>query len=467
MRTILISDSTIKQVEMNKAFSLSFKEKLEVCKLLDKLGVDLIELDEIKNPRIDILLVKSVVTAVKNSRLAVPVKLGESAENVVKALEEAKSFRLQVHAPMSSVRMEYIYHKKPVAIKEMVLDTIKSCKEYTDDVEFVAEDATRSDMAFLAEMIEAAIDAGVKTITICDDAGNMFPREFSEFIKNVYENVPKLENISLGVKCSNDLSLADACALSAVCRGATEVKVASYPDTISSLRNVAKIFSAKAELMDVTVAINANRISRTICQIERLCSNDDSVVSVNMVGNDNIEQLINSNDDIDFVSKTIEKMGYDLSEEDLNNVFEGVKEIAKKKEYVSSRELDAIIASEAMQVPSKYKLNDFVVTSGKDKSAMVQIMLEVEGQEKNAVSLGDGPIAAAFHGIEQIADCEFELEDFQIKAVTQGKEAAGEAIVKLRAYGKLYSGRGLSTDIISASIRAFLNALNKAVYEKE
>ncbi|MBQ0042932.1 MAG: hypothetical protein KBS85_06420, partial [Lachnospiraceae bacterium] len=175
MNGIKISDKTVKQLSASKDFSLSFKEKIEVAKLLDKLCVDVIELDEMKNQRVDPLLVKSIVTAVKYSTVAVPVALGTDAAIVANALAEAKKFRLQVAAPASSVRMEYVYHKKPAAILEAVKTTVADCRKYTDDVEFIADDATRSDMSFLSEMINAAIEAGATTVTLCDDAGSMLP----------------------------------------------------------------------------------------------------------------------------------------------------------------------------------------------------------------------------------------------------------------------------------------------------
>ena len=175
---------------------------------------------------------------------------------------------------------------------------------------------------------------------------------------------------------------------------------------------------------------------------------------------------LTAGDDIDQMVKVIRAMGYDLSEEDNAKVFEAFQRIAEKKHFVGSRELEAIIASAALQVPATYRIADYVVTAGGTIGAMANITLEKDGKRLAGVCMGDGPIDAAFLAIEQIIGHHYELDDFQIQAVTEGREAMGSALVKLRSDGKLYSGNGISTDVIGASIRAYISALNKIVYEE-
>jgi 2-isopropylmalate synthase len=199
MRQIVISDATMKQTSDD--LRLTFKEKIELAKILDKLGVDLIELDAIKSLRIDSLLIKSIVSAVSNSRIAVPVELcnDENVEKTWAALKNAKNPRLQVCASTSAVQIEYLFHKKPEAMLDAISQTVAACRKLCSDVEFVAGDATRSDSDFLASAIEAAISSGATTITLCDTAGTMLPSEFVEFIRNQYSAVPKLSDVILGV----------------------------------------------------------------------------------------------------------------------------------------------------------------------------------------------------------------------------------------------------------------------------
>ena len=172
------------------------------------------------------------------------------------------------------------------------------------------------------------------------------------------------------------------------------------------------------------------------------------------------------NDEIGEVIKVVHQLGYDLSDEDNAKVYDEFKRVAAKKHFVGTRELDAIVASTAMQVPSAYKIESYVINSGNVISATANITLEKDGQKLKSVAVGDGPVDAAFLAIEQIIGHHYELDDFQIQTVTEGREAMGSALVKLRAGGKLYSGNGISTDIIGASIRAYISALNKIVYEE-
>ena len=182
---------------------------------------------------------------------------------------------------------------------------------------------------------------------------------------------------------------------------------------------------------------------------------DDGAPTVCLTAGDGVEEVV----------KVVRHLGYDLTEEDNARVYESFQRIAAKKHFVNTRELDAIVASAAMQVPSTYRIINYVITCGNMTSAMASLMLEKDGERQQGVCAGDGPIDAAFLAIEQIIGHHYELADYQIQTVTEGREAMGSALVKLRSNGKLYSGNGISTDVIGASIRAYISALNKIVYE--
>ena len=468
MRFIRISDITMKQNA--EGFSLSFKEKIELAKLLDKLGTSVIELEGIHNARIDSLRIKSIAAAVHDSIVAVPVELNaESVEKVWNALKLAKHPRLQVCAPVSSVQMEYLFHKKPDAMLNAIKETVAACKSLCGDVEFAADDATRSDPAFLAQAIISAMDAGATTVTVCDTAGTMLPEEFSRFVDSVYDAVPALKNVCLGISCSDGLSMADACAIAAVIRGAGEIKSAAYPIGNASLSNVAKIIAAKGSSFDASTGVRVTQLSRTISQIQWMCQTGRSKTSPfdNGVREDETGIYLTAHDDISAVIKAVERLGYDLSPEDNEKVYEAFQAIAAKKEQVSIKELDAIVASAAMQVPPAYVLDTYVINAGNTISSTAHMKLKKNGVAMEGVCVGDGPIDAAFLAIESISGRHYELDDFQIQSVTEGREAMGQTVVKLRSNGKLFSGRGISTDIVGASIRAYLSALNKIVYEED
>ena len=468
MNEIRISDITMKQTGPD--ISLSFKEKIELSKLLDKLGVSVIELEPIRQSKIDSLRVKSVSAAVKESVLAVPVALNaQSVAETWNALKEAKKPRLQVCAPISPVQMEYLFHKKPDAMMSSIRATIEECLKYCADVEFVADDATRSDPAFLYDVISAAIEAGARTVTICDTAGAMLPNEFTAFIRELYAHVPALETVCLGISCSDQLSMADACAIAAVRYGARELKAASYRLDNISLPNVAKALCAKGDVYGVSCSVRTTQMKRITDQISWMCRTGRSKSSPfdNGVREEEEGVYLTAHDDLSAVMKMAAVLGYDLSEEDGVKVHEAVQAIAARKEKIGAKELDAIVASSAMQVPPTYILDSYVVTSGNTISATAHLKMHRQDKILQGVSIGDGPIDAAFLAIEQITGQHYELDDFQIQAVTEGREAMGQTVVKLRSKGKVYSGQGISTDIVGAGIRAYLSALNKIVYEEE
>ena len=468
MNRIRISDVTMKQG--SQEVPLSFKEKIELAKLLDKLCVSVIELEGIRSPKIDALRIKSIASAVGSSILAVPVQLDtQSVTETWNALRGAKHPRLQVCAPVSSVQMEYLYHKKPEAMLTAVCAAVAACKALCPEVEFVADDATRSDPAFLAQILAAVIDSGANVVTVCDTAGTMMPEEFAAFVKGLYEAVPALSKISLGVSCSNGLSMADACVIAAVCQGAGEIKAAAYPVNTASLANVSRIIAARGDSFGASCDLRVTQLNRIVSQITWMCQTGRSKNSPfdNGVREEDTGIYLTAHDDLPAVTKAVEKMGYDLSEEDSARVYEAFRSIAAKKEKVTGRELDAIVASAAMQVPASYVLDTYVITAGNTISATAHLKLRKADASLEGVCIGDGPIDAAFLAIESITGCHYELDDFQIQAVTEGREAMGQTVVKLRHRGKLYSGKGISTDIVGASIQAYINALNKIVYEEE
>ena len=465
MTKIRISDVTMKQ--STDRISLSFREKIELAKLLDKLGCSIIELEGITAPRSDALRIKSIASAVRESVVAVPVTLSkESAEAVWAALKEAKHGRLQVPAATSSVQMEYLYHKKPQTMLTDISETVKACRALCDDVEFIAEDATRADPDFLESAIAAAVQGGATVITLCDTAGTMLPDEFCRFVKEAAKNVP--EGTAVAVSCCDTLSMADACSMAALAAGISEIKASAYPVTTASLGNISRIICARGDSFQASCSTHVTQLSRALGQIAAMCESGRGKYSAfdNGVRSEDSDLYLTAHDDADALNSAVRQLGYDLSQEDEEKVYEAFKAIAEKKDRVSSRELDAIVASAAMQVPPAYQLEIYSIQSGNTVSATAHLRIAKDGKAQEAVSIGDGPIDAAFLAIEQITGRHFELDDFQIQAVTEGREAMGQTVVKLLSGGKLYSGRGISTDIVGASIQAYLSALNKITYEE-
>ena len=469
MTRVRLTDITLRENAKAQENTLSFKEMIEISKILDRLHLDTITLAPIVNVKVDSLLVRTIASAVKNSTLSIPVGFSlESVDDAWNAVCNAVNPRLCVEIPVSIVQMEFVCRQKPADVLNMVSSLVKKSREYCADVEFAALDATRSEMDFLIKTIEAAIESGASTITLCDSAGIMFPHEFSEFIISLYEKVPALKNVNLSVQCSDALHMAAACAVTAVQNGAAEIRVAVTAKEVPAIETAVHIIGSRGDSAGFTCGVKTTELHRLLGQINWITRAERSKTSAFDTGvkiTHSKDIRLDLNDNMSTVCKAVRELGYDISEEDQAKVFETFTNVAEKKS-VGTKELEAIIASVALQVPPTYKLVSFVINSGNIINATANIHFKKDDQDHFGLAVGDGPIDAAFLAIEQITGHHYELDDFQIQAVTEGREAMGSTLVKLRANGKLYSGNGISTDIIGSSIRAYLNALNKIAYEE-
>ena len=458
MKQMKVADATLCRAD--NAFS--FKEKIDIARQLEKLDSDVIELPEIQNARIDTLLIKTISTFVKKSVISVAAGQSvESVENAALALSNAAHPSIRIELPTSPVSMEYVCHKKPDKMIAWIEKIVALAKEKCATVEFCALDATRAESAFLISAIQTAIAAGATEITLCDDAGEMLPDEFAGFVSPIVKTV----NVPVNVRCSNQNSMACANAIMAVRAGATGVKTA-VGDQMVSLEDFSQMVKNCGNRYGFASGIRYTELHRIVKQIGWVLDNAKSAKgSVTSAVIDDEPLHLDQNDDKDTVAASVAKLGYDLSEEDKSRVYDEFLRVAQKKK-VGAKELEAIVASVALQVPPTYELINYVVNSGNIISTSAQITLKKDGEQLTGICIGDGPIDAAFSAIEQIIGYRYELDDFQIQAVTEGTEAMGSALVKLRSEGKLYSGNGISTDIIGAGIRAYINAVNKIVYEE-
>ncbi len=466
MINIKISDVTLREEVKRTDVRFSFKEKIEIAKQLDRLHVDVIETAPISNGKTDILFLHTIAPIVQNSVISCPVGMNDGdIEIAYEAIKGAKKPRLDLMIPVSTVQMEYLCHTKPDKLLEKTKVLVKKAASLCNDVEVSLLDATRAEEAFLYSVIEAAVNEGAKTITLCDSAGAMLPIEFEAFIKRVVENVPSVKEIELSAECSDELNMASATAVSCIGAGVTQIKTDMATKSGPTLSAIAKTFKVKADALGISTAINMTLLENSL---KRISFTGDSAAATKADTPDTYDDdfSITSDDDINTVRLATEKMGYDLNEEDIKRVYDEIAKMNSKKK-IGTREIDAVIASVTMQVAPTYKLKSYVVNSGNIITPTAQVELEYKGETKQGVCIGDGSIDAAFLAIEQITGHHYELDDFQIQAVTEGREAMGTSIVKLRSGGRLYSGKGISTDIISASINAYINALNKICFEED
>lgn len=460
MKNIKITDITL-----CRNTALSFKERIEIARLLERLNVDSIELPVIDNVKSDTLLIRTIASFVKGSTLSVcGGYTTKSVELAVNALNTAKKGEIRIELPMSPVGMEYTLHKKAPQMIELIKTLVALAKEKGKKVQFCAIDATRAEKSFLVDAINTAIESGACSITVCDTAAEMLPDDFAEFITQLIADIPALEKVDLGVCVEDKNGMAAAASVLAVKANANTVKTAISKE-VANLETIATLIKNCGNTCGFECGIKHTETGRIIKQITRITMPSVTAAPSIKGENENVVQL-DANDDREAVAAVVESLGYDLSEEDIAKVYEEFKVIAAKKR-VGAKELDAIVASVALQVPPTYKLVSYVINNGNIISSSAQIRLSKLGEEMEGICIGDGPVDAAFKAVEQIIGRHYELDDFQIQTVTEGRDSMGSAIVRLREGGKLYSGTGISTDILGASIRAYINALNKIVYEEE
>lgn len=456
MKKICISDVTLCKAAENDN-SLTFRQKLNIVSALSGAGINSVELPVLSNSAEAAVVYKTVAESAENVRLS--VNAGTTAEQIkltYECVKSAKSLCMQIVLPVSTVQMEYMYHLKAAKMADKIAELVAEAKKYCDFVEFVALDATRADAEFVKNCCEKAVENGAFAVTLSDNAGVFFPEE----IAGLVEYIKKSVNAEVYVNPSNALNMGAACAVAAVKAGADGIKTAiGYGDSLSAA-DFADIVRQKGEQLGIETSLDITTINNTV-------GNISEATVENHIDAQSTSAVIPSDATLADIAAEVKKLGYELNAEDNGKVYEEFKRVAVKKNGISVRELEAVVASTAMQVPSTYHLINYVVNSGNIINATANVTLEKNGEQFSGVSMGDGPIDAVFHAIEQIIGHHYELDDFQIQAVTKGREAVGSSIIRLRADGKLYSGNGVSTDIIGACVRAYINALNKIVYEEK
>ena len=461
MKKINIADITLKKLSADRAVNLLFREKSAIANCADALGADAVELPAVKSLREDTIIYKTIAQNVQNATLAIPV--GFSQEEVEAAwgcIKDAKKPRLQIELPVSTIQMEYTYHVKQAKMLEQIGVLTKAAKALCQDVEFSALDATRADEDFLIAAAKEAEAGGACMITLCDDAGVSTPAQIGAMVAKVKAGV----QIPVYVQVSNRIHMAVASALRAIEQGADGLKCAMAGENALITGDISDAITACAAQLQSELQLDVTKIHSSVedmlsCIRHETYENEQTVSEKKKI-------LLDSTATVAQATQAAQLLGYDLSDSDIGNVYKALKHVCEKKGAIGAKEFEALIASSAMQAPSTYHFETYTTTSSNVSGAMSKVTLKCKDEIISGVSEGEGPIDSAFRAIEQCIGHHYELDDFQVQSVTEGKEALGSALVRLRNNGKLYSGNGTSTDIVSASIRAYINALNKIVFEE-
>ena len=461
MNKISITDITLKKLLSERDVALLFREKTAIAVCADQIGVDAVELPQVKNVREDTIIYKTIAQKLQKAVLSIPV--GFNVDDVKVAWEcvkDAKKPRLQIEVPVSTVQMEYSYHMKSDKMLLKIAELIKTAKQFCDDVEFSALDATRADKEFLVSAFKEAELSGATLVTICEDAGNSLPEDLASLVEYVKSQI----KIPVFVQVSDRINMGVASAVASLKAGADGLKSAMTGNDVLLTGELSDALNVCSSQIGVQFGLDTTKIHSNIDDMLNVI-NHQSYETEALVS-EKKKILLDSDSTIAQVSQAAQVLGYELSDSDCGNVHKALVQICEKKDAVGAKELEALIAGFAMQAPSTYHLESYATSSSNITSSMSQVTLKCNDELILGVSTGDGPIDSAFRAIEQCVGHHYELDDFQVQSVTEGKEALGSALVRLRNNGKLYSGNGTSTDIVAASIRAYINALNKIVFEE-
>ncbi|MGM0501894.1 MAG: 2-isopropylmalate synthase [Bacillota bacterium] len=494
--SVKIFDTTLRDGEQTPGVSLNVKEKVEIARQLDRLEVDVIEAGFPITSNGDFEAVKKVAEEVNNPIVAGLARANKKdIDRAWEALQPAKRPRIHTFIATSPVHMEYKLQKSPEEVLELAIEAVKHAKSYTADVEFSAEDASRSDKDFLCKIFEAVIDAGATTINIPDTVGYSTPQEYGALIKYIKDNVPNIDQAVISVHCHNDLGMATANSLAAIENGAEQVEgsINGIGERAgnTALEEIALALNTRSDHYGIETDLNLKEIARTSRLISHLTGiqiqpnkaivgenafahesgiHQDGVIKerttyeimdAQTIGLKENRMVLGKLSGRHAFKQRLEELGYELSQEDLNSAFKTFKDLADRKKNITDLDLEAIMEDEISQVSETYHINLLQVTSSSGlATATVQMEKDEEIINQSACSEG-GPVDAIYEAMNKITGLDCKLKDYNIDAVTSGKDALGEVVVKLEYDSDIYIGRGISTDIIEASAKAYNNALNK------
>jgi 2-isopropylmalate synthase len=500
---VLIFDTTLRDGEQTPGASLTVNEKLKIAFQLEKLGVDIIEAGFPRTSPGDLEAVKMVSKHIKGPvicGLARAIK--QDIDDAYKALQKAKKSRIHVFLATSKIHRQYKLKKAKNEILKTSVEAVKYARKKFGDVEFSPEDASRTELDFLAKVVEETIKAGARTVNIPDTVGYAVPGEFGETIEYLMNNVPNINKAVISVHCHNDLGLAVSNSLSAVLNGARQIECtmnglgeragnASLEEIVMAMKMRKDIFR------NITTNINTKGLYKTSKLVSKLTGipvqPNKAIIGANAFAHESgihqdgvlkkrVTYEIIRPQDVGFegsklilgklsgrhaFSERLKKLGYSLSVKELDQAFSRFKDLADKKAKIFDEDLAAIVEDELATIPEEYRLVNFHVTSGKDARPVASVEIMQNKKKLVATGSGDGPIDACFKTIDKAIGIKGKLVDYRVNAVTSGKDALGEASVKIAHKKDMVIGRGTSTDVIEASVLAYVNAMNRLSIRKK
>jgi len=502
MRTIKIFDTTLRDGEQSPGASMNVGEKLQVARQLARLGVDIIEAGfAIASPG-DFEAIRTIGGEVEGPIIC---SLARAKEEDIKraweAVKDSPKRRIHTFHSTSDIHLKYQFRVSREEPLKRSVQMVQLAKGFLDDVEFSPMDATRTDISYLCDVVEAVIEAGALTVNIPDTVGYSIPSEFGAMIKALFDKVKNINKAVIAVHCHNDLGLATSNSLSAVLNGAGQIECTmngigeragncSLEEVVMALRTRRDIFNADTNIKTEEII----RSSRLVSKITGMSVQPNkAIVGANAFAHESgIHQdgLLKEKSTYEIIRPEtiglhrtqfvlgkhsgrhafrtrLNELGFALSDDEINSAFERFKKLADQKKEIYDQDLETLVSEEFTTVPETYSLAELSISSGTNQRPTAILKIRVNGELVEKEEHGDGPVDAVFKAITLITGTRSRLLKYEVKAITGGTDALGEVVCALEEDGKSVSGHGADTDIITASAKAYINALNKLAVSRK
>ncbi len=500
---IIIFDTTLRDGEQSPGASMNLFEKIRIAKILEDMGVDVIEAGFPIASDGDFEAVNEIAKIVKGSTVCGLARSSKGdIDRCAEAIKPAASGRIHTFISTSPLHMKYKLQMEPEDVRQAVIDSVTLARNYTDDVEWSCEDGSRTEHDFMCQTIESAIDAGATTINIPDTVGYAMPMEYAAMIEMVMNRVPNIDKAIISVHCHNDLGMAVANSLAAVQVGARQVEctinglgeragnaameeiimgLRTRPDHLPYNTNIKSELITKASKLVSTVTgftvqpnkaiVGANAFAHEAgIHQDGVLKNAQTyeIMTPESVGLTESKLVMGKHSGRHAFREKLIELGYDLGDNAVQDAFKRFKDLADVKKDVYDEDIIAIVDDAVIRTNDIINLEKLEVLCGTEQQPpKASMTLNVDGDQKSAEMTGDGPVDAIFKGIKQLTGMEPHLQLYQVHAVTQGTDAQAEVTVRLEEDGKTVNGQGADTDTMVASARAYINALNKLLVKRE
>ncbi len=498
---VYLFDTTLRDGEQSPGVSLNEEEKLEIAMQLARLGVDIIEAGFPVSSPGDFQAVKRIANNVKGAVIAGLCRANRiDIDRTWEALKGAENPRIHTFLATSPIHLKYKLRKSRDEALVQAVEAVKYAKRYCNDVEFSAEDASRSDPDYLALVVEKVIEAGATTVNLPDTVGYGVPEEFGAFIKTIMSKVSNVDKAIISVHCHDDLGMAVANSLAGIINGARQVECAvngiGERAGNASLEEIVMALYTRQAFYQKEININYGEIYRTSRLVSALTGmsvqpnkaiigknaflhesgiHQDGVLkerstyeimSPELIGISQSNLVLGKHSGRHAFKDHMAELGYILDEDELDKAFHGFKEIADKKKQVTNEDLEALVKDRVWTIPERFSLTYLHVSSGTALVPTATVKLQIDNMTFEAAATGDGPVDAGYKAVDRITDIYGNMLEYKLNAIGAGKDALGEVLSRIEIGDGVYNGRGLSTDIIEASVKSYINAINKYYYEQ-